>query len=212
MPIDKNTETCYNAAMKNKTKHTNGIKVLFTDFDGVLNNDKEFLRWRSTQDHEGLPCGCTEVNECIDPMNVEQLNRVIRETGCEIVVSSTWREFFSNEWLTAHLKKFGFIGEIKYRTKNTERGGWGNRSLRCDEIRHWLQNSGIKVDRYAIVDDLEEADTGEGRFVMTFDKHGLRKQEADKIIALLNDSQDFVTNFNNLSQGNQDEFRTNSGQ
>jgi hypothetical protein len=58
-------------------------RILFLDIDGVLNSVK-FMKAR----HEA---GERNVGHALDPTAVAQLQRVVDETGCEIVLSSTWR-------------------------------------------------------------------------------------------------------------------------
>ena len=55
------------------------VKVLFLDIDGVVNN--EYTR-RKFGDFITL-----------DPARVALVQRIVRNTGCEIVLSSSWRLF-----------------------------------------------------------------------------------------------------------------------
>ena len=59
------------------------MRVVFLDFDGVLNSAK----YRST------------VKDChrdfIDERKLEQLGEFVREVGAEIVLSTSWRRFWS---------------------------------------------------------------------------------------------------------------------
>lgn len=68
------------------------MKVLFLDIDGVLNGHE----W----DDEAQSCNIRR--EC-----VKHLNRVVRETGCRIVLSSAWRYMVHGGQMT--LKGFGYM-------------------------------------------------------------------------------------------------------
>jgi hypothetical protein len=97
--------------------------VLFLDFDGVL-------AWVNG----------TQGRDTVDPAAVAQLQRVVRETGCDVVVSSTWRYVFTEEELAA---KIGV--PVAGATPKTWDGTRGH------EIALWLEQH--PTDTYAIVDD-----------------------------------------------------------
>ena len=65
--------------MKPSVSSEASVKVLFLDIDGVVNNkrtDKKFRRLMA-----------------IDPAMAALVQRIIRNTGYEIVLSSSWRLF-----------------------------------------------------------------------------------------------------------------------
>ena len=167
---------------------SNKKSILFLDIDGVLNNDVEFERWRNWPDHTPLPGDSRDASWCISQDNMDQLNRIIRETNCTIVLSSTWRTLFPLQLIELHLKKFGFIGELSDKTPDfTWSGGWGGSrdwQPRFKEINSWLMLHKGEYDSYVIVDDLIEADNAMGRYEQTFETKGLTKQNADNIIKL----------------------------
>lgn len=90
-------------------------KILFLDCDGVINNRQSFLEEKSNT----FPT---------DPKCVELVNLILDETGCEIVLSSTWR--FYNSWKSILTPLFG---EILYTTTKT-----GSHKSRGEEIDDWL--------------------------------------------------------------------------
>ncbi len=55
------------------------MKVLFLDIDGVVNNK------RTKKNFEGFTA--------IDPAMAALVQRIVQNTGCEIVLSSSWRLF-----------------------------------------------------------------------------------------------------------------------
>ena len=61
-------------------------KVIFLDFDGVLNT--EYYQW--FLHNQGKPY-FDEYGSCFAPSAVNQLKRIIDETGADIVVESTWK-------------------------------------------------------------------------------------------------------------------------
>lgn len=60
-------------------------KYLFLDIDGVLNHDEWFESqyYKSNRDHWKV--------SMFDPDCVERVNRILKETGARLVVSSSWR-------------------------------------------------------------------------------------------------------------------------
>lgn len=56
--------------------------LLFLDIDGVLNSTRY---WSA---NKPLPMGKAGA---LDPEAVERLNRIVDETGCDVVLSSSWR-------------------------------------------------------------------------------------------------------------------------
>ena len=169
----------------------NKRRIVFLDVDGVLNNDREFDRWRSWNLDEPLPGESKDITWCIDTKNVEQLNRIIKETHCTIVVTSTWRTLMPLQTLDRHLRKFGFTGpELLDKTIEGDYcaggwGGWGGSRSYCPrykEINHWLLTHEGEYDSYVILDDILEADNQQGRYVQTWESHGLTKEKADEVI------------------------------
>lgn len=119
-----------------------GSAVLFLDVDGVLN---------CAGTKERNPHGAVGV----DPTKAEMVRRILRDTGCQLVISSTWRR---DRDLVHHL--WGQIGaEWKDRwAGNTPildtrlASGLYATVVRGDEIQAWLDNN-PHVTRFVILDD-----------------------------------------------------------
>jgi hypothetical protein len=140
------------------------VKVLFTDIDGVLNCSETI----------SLP-------DQIDPAKVALLNWVCRETGCKIVISSTWRIIHPLLELTSILRSNGFEGEIIGATPSFKRS-----MARGQEIEWWLKNH-PEVIQWAVVDD-DTADMKEvihRQAVTSFHDGGLKPVHAKQLIELL---------------------------
>ena len=104
------------------------MKVLFLDIDGVVNNE------RTKANFEGLIA--------IDPTMAALVQRIVQNTGCEIVLSSSWRLFqnIRNE-VERKICKFSDITPILH-------------APRGYEIKVWLTLH-PEIDHYAILDDAE---------------------------------------------------------
>lgn len=149
-------------------------KILFLDFDGVLNYTEFF---------SNLPrrpiIGTQSIEwwtECLDPSRVELVNEIVEKTGAQVVVSSSWRHGHQPIALQAFLEHIGFRHQIIGITPR----GWGDRR---DEIRQWLNEN--KADRFVILDDDDDASI-DGHFVQTSMETGLTPEHAQKAIEILN--------------------------
>lgn len=148
--------------------------VLFLDIDGVLNSRECWASLRG-QRHK------------IDLTKVALLNEVVATTRCLIVVSSTWR-------LGVGQGKGGCRAILRdYGLKARFRRDWRTPEFRADdptfpvrgtEIAYWLSRNGSPS--YAIVDDDGDMLPEQmPRFVQTSFEHGLTREHADRLIALL---------------------------
>jgi hypothetical protein len=150
------------------------MRILFLDVDGVLNHREVFV--------PGDPAPL-----CRDAL--AQLKRVVDETSCRIVLSSTWRgvprlvdrlpddlvrNHFHGDWRTIEIRHGITKGGVYLPTK------------RGEEVDEWLGRH-PEIERYAIVDD--DSDFLEHQlpfFVKTsFDGGGLTDAHADELIEIM---------------------------
>lgn len=125
------------------------MKVIFLDFDGVLatNRFKRYAvkRWKKDRSFKSKD----EFGFLFDPTCVKSLAQIIKETGANIVVSSSWRRIGLDEikklWASRQMP--GQVIDI------TPIYGWNNRS---QEINHWLENTDHEITNYLIIDDTPE--------------------------------------------------------
>lgn len=103
-------------------------KILFLDIDGVLNHQKYYADGRRDASYP--------LSE-ICPVSIELLNKIVSETGCKLVISSTWRHS-GIEYCRNVLKECACIGEIIDITPDIERQG--DYIVRGNEILKWLQD------------------------------------------------------------------------
>lgn len=135
-------------------------KLVFLDFDGVLNSSEfaahQYRNDESVQDSMGL--------DLFDPNAIERMNRIVDETGAKIVVTSSWR-YLGLAKLQKLWKDRGLHGKIVSMTSLhivdeliLEKGiEWLEREMngspRSEEIAHWLKSYDINAN-YVILDDL----------------------------------------------------------
>lgn len=142
------------------------MKVLFLDIDGVLNTPKMTGRF-------GV--------DFVDNILVALVARIVKETDCKIVLSSTWRIDEKDRMLAT--RELGEQGLTIHDCTPviTRSGGWesGGSVRRHEEIQAWLDQN--PVDRFAILDDMHEACI-EGSFFKTDENRGLTVQIAEQVI------------------------------
>src|SRR5689334_7658984 len=107
------------------------MKLIFLDFDGVLNSNDYFDSTFFKQETNGL--SWEEIMLIahythIDPVAVKILNQLVEISGAQVIVSSTWRLKYTVEELNSMLKDRGATFQIVGATpKITEYiTGWGS--------------------------------------------------------------------------------------
>jgi hypothetical protein len=148
------------------------LKVVFLDFDGVLNSKAFFKSPR----HEDSEAGA------LDPEAIARLNRLLAATGAVVVISSSWRHGYPLAALASMLESRGFVGVVRDKTRDwispacTQRG---------DEIADWLCDH-PECTTYVVLDDGADMDAVRERFIQTdVDDGGLQDTHVDRAIAML---------------------------
>lgn len=150
------------------------MKVIFLDFDGVLNSEKYVL-------------GCKEYGIVIDPSRMVLLKQIIDATDAKIVLSTSWRE----HWGTTPAECDGtgmLINDIfcKYGLQIFDKTPMLYLS-RETEIKAWLDEHD-EAENFVVLDDMFlSADFLDGHFIKTsyyFD--GLDETDVEKAVEILN--------------------------
>jgi hypothetical protein len=123
------------------------MKIIFLDFDGVLNHQNWYKHRMEKVDHNELYDHYPFYE--FDPESIEQLNRVVDETQAKVVISSTWRHGRSVTELQELLDRVGFTGEVIDKTPSFYAAGTDNLDNKINytiprgcEIDWWLTNHG----------------------------------------------------------------------
>lgn len=168
------------------------MKVIFLDFDGVLNSHQSATFWHNKRDqtkwenemYESWPGTLREyIAQEFCPIamsNVEELMR--RVPDLKVVVSSTWRIGETVEGLRKILAPSKLIGDAIIDTTPYFRWKGGDDVDRGHEIKDWLDRH-PEVTHYVIVDDDSDMlDSQKENFVHTSSLHGF--QYGDMLWAL----------------------------
>lgn len=153
--------------------------ILFLDFDGVLNSAAYARR-----EGKGGILG-------LDPETMPHLQRIVDETDCSIVVSSSWRIGTMLSELRGNLIAAGMRHPCPVRDAtpvldSVSKGGVMISRIRGDEVQAWIDASGYE-GRYVCLDDDSDFHPHQP-LVKTQWETGLTAEHADRCIALLRGS------------------------
>lgn len=173
------------------------MKIIFLDIDGVLNSVETYEKVKELH-KKGLtlnygPRGT--IYNLHDKKMVDHLNRIIKETGAYIVLSSCWRYGLNSQGeIKALLNKIlGIKGRILGKT--TENPIFKTRE---QEIQEWLDEKlsywiyllqvtgGLK---FIILDDDREFGHLQDHLIRTDKLKGLTAEDSNRAIGLLNSEQ-----------------------
>lgn len=146
------------------------LRVVFTDFDGVLNNAKTSARYRHPKRPGGIMMG-------IDPANVAVFNQLLSALPLKVVVTSSWRWTHTLEELRAILSGAGIRGEVLGKTGTDYPGNRGK------EIQAWIDKNG-PVDSFVVLDDSEDMGMLTPRLVRTTPATGLQEKHVGAALKL----------------------------
>lgn len=142
------------------------MKVLFLDIDGVCNS----AAWASQGN---------SLWHGIDPATAQMVRRIIDETKCKVVLSSTWR-MYKEARAVVRRDVCKFIDC----TVDMQRGAKRNVVPRGEEVQEWLDRH-PHVKQYAILDDDSDFLPHQWLFKTSFDT-GLTEEIANNVIQHLN--------------------------
>lgn len=135
------------------------MKVLFLDIDGVCNCESTRQRSRGFIG--------------IDPHMAFRVGKIVLDTGCQVVLSSSWRHFEGGR---------EEVDQQVYKTLDiTPTAASG---FRGDEINMWLKDH-PEVTRYAILDDDSDFHPDQPLFKTTW-QTGITDEVAQALTAYLN--------------------------
>ncbi len=122
------------------------MKVIFLDFDGVLNNGE----WMKKINWEERPISMFEKDKReIDPSKVKLISDLALEFNASIVISSSWRILLSLEELTALLRGCGLDEKVSVIGVTPQ----DSRGFRGSEVEAWLKNTHHTIESHVIFDD-----------------------------------------------------------
>lgn len=155
------------------------MKIIFLDFDGVVNSMRFCEELSERTKREG---GSTATRHMIDPEAVARLNKLITEFQAVVVVSSSWRKIFDVPTLQEILDAKGFVGKIIDVTPDLSGEPIyepNQRRERGFEIARWLKENAPDAE-YVVFDDDSDMSAVQERFVHTSWGHGLLDEHIEQ--------------------------------
>ncbi len=150
------------------------MKVIFLDFDGVLNSTKDDRVNNKT-------------HVIINADKLAMLEKIVSKTDARIVLSTSWKTHWSN--IESQCDNIGLFINQTFRKYNLDIYDKTPvlKTGRENEIKTWLINN-PKVDNYVILDDMILYDKAfENRYIKISDYFGgLNKSDVEKAIEILN--------------------------
>lgn len=151
-------------------------KILFIDFDGVLNTE----HYQGLLQYQGKPWQ-DEYGAFFDPKAVKQLKRIIDATDADIVVESSWKylglDAMKELWEVRNLP--GTIIDITPSLLGKNKGV---------EIASWLSKYAKQDIRYVIIyDEYVILDSQLPHFILTNPYEGITEEQANRAISMLNE-------------------------
>ena len=150
------------------------MKVIFLDFDGVLNSEKYVRNFSG-------------YGVIIDPTRMALLKHIIDKTKAKIVLSTSWREHW--EQCTGKCNDTGkeinkIFNEFNLSIFDKTPSIGGNRE---DEIESWLK-SNPETENFVVLDDrFLDSPIIRGHFVKTDNyRSGISEENVNEAIKILN--------------------------
>ncbi len=156
-------------------------KIIFLDFDGVLNSLRGYLKARA----EGRP-RVDEYGTAFDGDCVGALRKIVEATDARIVITSSWRFFLDMDDLRKMWTDRQLPASVYSVTPTDLLIDAEEKCGRGIEINEWLYENG-PVGGYVILDDDEEVLPGQlPHLVRTDPEVGLTSFDADRAIGIIN--------------------------
>ena len=161
------------------------MKILFLDVDGVLNSNDSFKEnhaaWKATGTEIRGPMFSWPLGH-LDESAIHHLNRIVEETQCKIVVSSSWRKLCTIEELAAALVMRGF----QFRNHIISETPSSNHGVRGREIQTWMDSNTLPIESFVILDDDSDMEHLSPYHVHVDGLHGLQNEIGDEVVRRLN--------------------------
>ena len=161
-------------------------KVIFLDFDGVIQIDSHSNPWLSNATPLDGYTDRDEYGLLFDHSCVERLQELIEETDASVVISSSWRHLglsvMMDMWIERQMP--GELLDIipMYDQQST---GRSNSMSRGECIQEWLEEN--KCECYVIIDDVNDFLKEQFDFHVETDYYlGFQEEDLEKAIGILN--------------------------
>lgn len=158
------------------------MKVIFCDWDGVLNSVGSFI-YNNRMNLLGL--STIPTHESFDPVACSNFQFILEELPeVMVVVSSTWRKHKTLSALKEIFNINHILPERMIGTTPVAQSGY-----RGDEIKQYLDQH-PEVTEFCVIDDDSDMEPYLDRLVKTDSRNGLTFTDAEKVIAMFGGTKD----------------------
>lgn len=169
------------------------IKVIFLDFDGVMNTE-EYQRLLHRQ---GFP-SYDDFGPLFDPEAIRNLKKILDAVpGVRIVINSSWKleglRTMRELWKTRNLpgKVYGVTPDYVPDLLNIDLDNYNNIAMlagKGNEVKQWIERHAPDGCKYVIFDDTPDfLPEQEGHLILVSPRVGISEEDAGKAIAILNE-------------------------
>ena len=152
------------------------MNIIFLDVDGVLNSQNKLIE---IYNKTGRPHSGTDYP--FDEKCLENLKKLVKETGAKIVITSTWRKYEENmKVLLNKLKEYNLDKEIIGYTPVL----YTRRENEIIEYLNNLNNLNNNIN-YVIIDDISNMGQLNDNLVVTSPKTGFTEENMKTAIKIL---------------------------
>jgi len=165
------------------------MKLIFLDIDGVLNsseygNSIEYLTETSGMSDAEIMLIAHHTH--LDPKALKLVNDLVKRSGAQVILSSTWRGKYTCEEMTEMMKGRGADFVISDATPALFGKVHSSRIPRGKEIGHYLKLLEKQPDAYVILDDHDDMLDHKKFLIKTNVKVGLTQEDVENALKILN--------------------------
>lgn len=165
------------------------MKIIFLDIDGVLNSDAycespEYLF--ETQHMTDQLIMLVNHYVLLDPRALHRLNDLVKRSGAEVVLSSTWRGKYSPAEITKMMQDRGATFTVTASTPVLHGKVNSSRIPRGKEIASYIDGLKVKPESFVILDDHDDMLDLINVLVKTTMKLGLTADDVERALRILN--------------------------
>lgn len=178
------------------------MKLIFLDFDGVMNSDKYFSSPSFKEETKGMSweeimliahhthldrAAILLVNQLVDRASACLAENGLN-TSVSVIVSSTWRQHYSIDELNEMLVNRGATFTITGATPvHRSYLGWGMaNAIRGHEIQDYLDEIHVPV-QFVILDDIDNMEHLSDHLVLTDEGEGITQADIEKALQILSE-------------------------
>ena len=159
------------------------MKLIFLDFDGVINSNKYFASKIFIKEYN--TCGGDYHPIKLDKKKIKLINKLVHESGASVVVSSAWRLQYCVCELNDLLKQRGAEFAVIDTTPIFDNGSILRTVPRGEEIQLYIDTICIEPESFVIIDDYADMLHLSKYLVQTDSEVGITEEDVKNALQIL---------------------------